>query len=443
MGKVPYRDFFQHHNPLLWYLFSPFIIHFSNLLHLLDVAHAIGICGGIATFFVVYKICRHFFASSLASLCSLIVLCPPSFYVFCFNFNPDTFMALFFAVGLYFLFSYWKESELKSLVLSFISFFISFLFTQKILVILAMLGGISLFVFYQKKTPIIDILYALLLPFCGLLLFVALLYSADALEVYWKSNYPFNVLMQKYYGNYKIAVADHNLLWISGALSFLSVVCFWKTSDIIFRITSILFIIELILRSFYFSISPYYMLPLMIYICCLNSKFIDKLQQKNICFIYIVLVLGVFYSYISVPKYLAARSQDRGFATYLAKNITPCDYVISSFLGNQSIMSKDPYYYWSILGHIDIAAEEMGFPPHPNLTDLTIAYRPKFIYGGIYWNNYYKNRDQAIFVQQIAPDIIQKYYNPTPFADFYLLKPEYQAKKCIYDKTRKDWVNIK
>lgn len=23
IGKVPYRDFFQHHNPLLWYLFAP------------------------------------------------------------------------------------------------------------------------------------------------------------------------------------------------------------------------------------------------------------------------------------------------------------------------------------------------------------------------------------------------------------------------------------
>ena len=24
-GEVPYRDFFQHHNPLMWYLFAPLV----------------------------------------------------------------------------------------------------------------------------------------------------------------------------------------------------------------------------------------------------------------------------------------------------------------------------------------------------------------------------------------------------------------------------------
>ena len=25
-GKIPYKDFFQHHNPLLWFVFSPLLI---------------------------------------------------------------------------------------------------------------------------------------------------------------------------------------------------------------------------------------------------------------------------------------------------------------------------------------------------------------------------------------------------------------------------------
>ena len=24
-GKIPYKDFFQHHNPLLWYIGAPFV----------------------------------------------------------------------------------------------------------------------------------------------------------------------------------------------------------------------------------------------------------------------------------------------------------------------------------------------------------------------------------------------------------------------------------
>ena len=29
-GDVPYRDFFEHHHPLLWYLFSPVVMFLSN-----------------------------------------------------------------------------------------------------------------------------------------------------------------------------------------------------------------------------------------------------------------------------------------------------------------------------------------------------------------------------------------------------------------------------
>ena len=29
-GDIPYRDFFEHHHPLLWYLFAPIVLMFSN-----------------------------------------------------------------------------------------------------------------------------------------------------------------------------------------------------------------------------------------------------------------------------------------------------------------------------------------------------------------------------------------------------------------------------
>lgn len=29
-GYVPYRDFFEHHHPLLWYIFSPIVALFLN-----------------------------------------------------------------------------------------------------------------------------------------------------------------------------------------------------------------------------------------------------------------------------------------------------------------------------------------------------------------------------------------------------------------------------
>ena len=145
--KVPYRDFFQHHNPLVWYTFAPFIRLLPHALLLLDLAHFIGMLAGIITFYIVYLIAIKFFSSKQAALLSLILLCPAHFYIFCFNFNPDTFMALFLALGIYYLFSYFEKATLVKLCLSFLSFFISFMYTQKVLIILGMLGIISLYVF--------------------------------------------------------------------------------------------------------------------------------------------------------------------------------------------------------------------------------------------------------------------------------------------------------
>ena len=103
------------------------------------------------------------------------------------------------------------------------------------------------------------------------------------------------------------------------------------------------------------------------------------------------------------------------------------------------IYSKNLHYYWALLGHIDIAGEKLGIHPMANVSKLVIDYKPKIIYGGVYYNNYHKNRGDFVWVQKVDDDIISKYYLPTPFSDFYLLKYEYHQKNCVYDKGRNEW----
>ena len=439
-GKVPYRDFFQHHNPLVWYLFAPIFKMLPNAITMLDVAHAIALVAGFITLFIVYKICVRFFASKLSSVISIITLCPIYFYIYCFNYNPDTFMALFFALGIYFLFKYFDEKKIINLTISFMAFFISFMFTQKVLVILGVLGLISLFVFYKNKAPIQDILYSLILPILFTVLFVAYLYNQDALALYWKSNYLFNVVMQKYYGVNKISVVDHEMLILSSLLSIISILFGFYKGNRYFRIISVLFVVELLLRCFYFSIAPYYMLPMMIFSCCLNSVIIEKIINKKHILVFLFLAVAVYYSAISKSKYLSVRGQNRDFATYISRNIEPCDYVLSGFFGNQSIMSKDPHYYWSMLGHIDVAGEEIGIYPKPNVNDVVLTYLPKFIYSGVYWDSYSNNRNQRVAIQQVSSEIVDKYYLPKPFTDFKILKYEYRGKNCKYNSQKKEWL---
>lgn len=439
-GKVPYRDFFQHHNPLVWYIFAPIFKMLPNVITMLDVAHAIALVAGFLTFFIVYKICVRFFASNLASVISIITLCPVYFYIYCFNYNPDTFMALFFALGIYYLFKYFDAGKIFHLIISFMSFFISFMFTQKVLMILGVLGLISLFLFYKQKSPISDIIYSLLLPILSLLLFIAYLYNQDALSVYWKSNYLFNVVMQKYYGVNKISVMEYKVLIFSSILSIISILSVFYKGDKYFKVMSILFVTELLLRCFYFSIAPYYMLPMMVFSCCLNSVIIEKIINKKQLFVFLFLAVAMYYVAISKNKYLSVRGQNRDFATYISQNIEPCDYVLSGFFGNQSIISKDPHYYWSMLGHIDVAGEEVGIYPKPNVNDIVIKYLPKLVFSGIYWDSFSKNRNKNVAIQQVSSEILDKYYLPTPFADFKILKYEYRKKNCKYNKQKGEWI---
>lgn len=438
-GKVPYRDFFQHHHPLMWYMFAPFIKSIPDVLTMLNIAHAVGLITGVLAFFTVYKICTRFFASSLASLCSILVLCPPYYYIFCFNFNPDTFMALFFALGLYYLLIYWDKKQLYALCFSFFMFFVAFLFTQKTLSAAAPVGVVFLYMCYRQKTPLNHVFYALLVPALCTILGLVILYKENMLDIYWKSNYVFNVIMQKYYGFNKVSVMDYERLIFPCTTVGCCILWCFKKEQIFYKIIAVLFVVELLQRCFYFSIAPYYLLPLMIYTCILNSVFIDKVIKKCFWLIFIFLAVTLFYICISKSHYVDDRGQDRSFTRYIANNVNHCDYVISAYLSNQTIANKDPHYYWSILGHVDMVGEESGIGEHPNLNDVVLKYKPKLIYGGEYLSSYHQNRGQDVFLQHVSPQIIDEYYLSTPFDKFYLLKYEYQKRDCRYDESKGDW----
>ena len=58
----------------------------------------------------------------------------------------------------------------------------------------------------------------------------------------------------------------------------------------------------------------------------------------------------------------------------------------------------------------------------------------------MYWDSYSKNRYKNIAIQQLSRDIINKYYLPTPFMDFYILKYEYRKKNCKYNTKKGEWL---
>ena len=117
-GQVPYKDFFQHHNPLMWYMFAPIMKIFAYDIIVFDAVRIISTIFMFVTLFISGLIVKRFVCKSWYSLILVIASIFPSYVVFTGqDFRPDNYMTLSFILGIYFFFSYLDKAKSKDLVL--------------------------------------------------------------------------------------------------------------------------------------------------------------------------------------------------------------------------------------------------------------------------------------------------------------------------------------
>ena len=81
-GQVPYKDFFQHHNPLMWYMFAPIMKIFAYDIIVFDAVRIISTLFMFATLFVSGLIVKRFVCKSWYSLILVIASIFPSYVFF-------------------------------------------------------------------------------------------------------------------------------------------------------------------------------------------------------------------------------------------------------------------------------------------------------------------------------------------------------------------------
>ena len=184
-GQVPYRDFFQHHNPLMWYLFAPLVNLFAYNATVTEVVCLISLLVCLKSLVYVYKIGSEFLCDKRWALVMAAAIVAPSYKLYAVDFRPDNYMVFALMGGIYYYFSYLKEHKTSSLVIAFVWFFVSFMFAQKAVFPLFVLGCSGLYFWYVKEIKTADMLKALVLPIIGAGLFVAYLCYYDMLELYY------------------------------------------------------------------------------------------------------------------------------------------------------------------------------------------------------------------------------------------------------------------
>lgn len=198
-GYLPYRDFFEHHHPLLWFAWAPLMKilpqQFDFAWHITKFIASLFSVGSLIIFFFWVK--RFFGGTKTACLAicfSFIIYV--SWYTFSI-FKPDTFARFFYLLGLYQFFAFCQNKKTKDLVWCGVNFTISFLFLQTLVFSIFPLMFPMIWLLYKKQISWRTLFIALAAPLLILFAAFMFLYVTDSLSAYFQLNWVFNSYLFK------------------------------------------------------------------------------------------------------------------------------------------------------------------------------------------------------------------------------------------------------
>ncbi len=387
-GEVPYRDFFEHHNPLLWYLLAPLVAAFYNNALILYVSKALSAAAYIMCFIGLWKICRHFLnvSGKAFALCLIIYFFVPDNMLFFYELQPDSFMLAAFMWGLFYLFRYLEDRRQKDLSVSFGLFTISFLFLQKIIMLLFVIGCYLLFLLIKKKIAWRDIWQAVVFPVILLFSYYLYLYYTNSLNLYLLFNYELNFKMQQFMGEGTL-LRD---LWVTGMLP---VAAGLGLRDFLRSNGSYRNFLAGIMFAGYLGLfltgAPYcqYFIFTNLIAALIIAEYIVRHfpQAKADALLALLVMAGCCAWFARVPN----RDYLNYYAThrYIMSQTTKQDPIINTVFYFFNIYGRNPSYYWFGHGNIAPVAHFLyGYDTAFDINKILREQRPKFVYKAAYPN---------------------------------------------------------
>ena len=426
-GKLPYRDFFEHHHPLLWYISAPLVSVFYDDVSIFYVMRLISAGVSAVTLFFMYRIALFFTDKKGGLLMVAIALCNIITIYNFYQFRPDGWMNLFFIIGVYHLFCYIKKPLIKNIIISFCCFSLSLLFLQKIGLMLGVIEGVLIWLILKKqiklKQAIIAAIPAVLIVGIFLLSFVK---NGTILE-YFALNFRFNQALVYYFE--RGAFWRPNLIFRIYGLGVLFSIYFFRKENIYFKIIAILYIAEFLMRGFYFAPHPnYYTLLIILFalvISVSSKEIMPKYKGISIAVIMgLFLMLGVCFNNLveTSEKHNAFRHYE--LAKFVHENSNDNDVIMNGYDKNFNIYRNDASYYWFGLDMlIPVMEQEFGVKNLIDINQVIITQKPKFVYT----KNYVDLRalrmyGETKYSQIHIPQIINQLYTETPFNNLVILK---------------------
>ena len=426
-GRVPYRDFFEHHHPLMWFLSAPLVWFYFDDLNIFYVMRGISFIISCATLFYVYKITQ-FWGSKNSGIFAVFLSLANIITIYNFyQYRPDVYMNFTFILGGYYWLLYLRTQKDIHLTVSFICFALSLLFLQKIALMLCVVEGILMILWFQKKIKLISLIKAALPALMLGLLFFFYLYHCNALMDYFNFNYRFNKAMLFYFN--RGAFWIQNIALSIYGFALLTALIFFKKKNIYFKIAAILFGAEFLMRVFYFSPHPNYYTLLTFLAALILSVWLDVLMPKHKILMISVLVAAVFQLNTLLNTITKTSEMNSSYnyykqAEYIHKNSKTDDYLMNGYDMNFNVYRKDVSFYWFGLDMLlPIIEQEFGIEQKTDINDFILKYKPRFVYAVNYPDlRAYRTYGERTYSQVFEPIILDDLYQETPFENLLILK---------------------
>lgn len=441
-GNLPYKDFFQHHNPLLWYIGAPIVGMLEYRLVAVDCVEALSATVTLLMLFYICRIHKDFLCGALPGLIAAAFCALPHISLFNKEFKPDNYMAASLVIGIYYLLSYIKNKRLSNLTVSFLLFFAGFMFTQKAALILICAGMLILWLVKKKEMRMKDVLQCASLPILIYAAFLAFLWYEGVLEMYFKANFELNSRIPDVFYTRRFITPTFEMS-IPIFLSFYALLRCFYNGNVYIKVIGLLFIAEYIIRMYYFTPFVYYFSFLHAVSSIYAGVAVADIIKKSPVLVWLsvtyFLVLGGIYAKTYSRRITVGDSFKYGAAGFVLENTTPCDYVVNGYRIGYNLFNKDIDFIWNLKGQIDVIAATIGIRPLADLETLIRKHRPKIIYGKNYYDTYmaYRGYIDVYPIHFISSHLLEEMYDPLDRDDLYILKPQYQKHDCRYNPRTK------
>lgn len=382
--SVPYRDFFEHHHPLMWYMFAPIVLIFENNENVLYAMRLFVLLFLYGSAWYIYKILWLIGANKRVGLFAVILyFCFPIIQKCGIEFRPDNLMMFFYLGGLYYLLKYRKNNKVSSLVLSFLLFFISFMILQKSILLLFIIFMLVAFDIYNGNILFSDVCKSLILPIVLFICFLFYFYFSGSLKDYWELNWLINSKI-KY--TYSIVEKKEWIILILGNLIALRYAFFSKIKEI-----KIISLFSLILFFILIYINPphnQYFLIVYPFLAIILGYALSEVNNIFLLFIFAILVVWFGYNvFRGVSMYPKSPYNFRDYVKreriILINSDKDDTYIGCEDLSSGSSLRKNiAGYYWFSYVHM-VQLDYKFFKRHelPMLNKIIKVKKPKIICG--------------------------------------------------------------